>query len=274
MLILAGAPGFMLPAAGQSPLRFKSLTPAEGLSQASALSIVQDRQGFIWIGTQNGLNRYDGYQVTVFRPNPDDPHSIIDNYVPLVAAHPDGSIWASSSRGVFSRYDPVHDRFDRFPIRPDSLAGGNVYKFTITTRGEIFALVHGRLFQRSDSIIGLYPGLPDRLQQETLLRTLTSDRDGRLWVSDTNRTVYRIDPERGITGTFPLPPLGGNPPPIFNQSGESRDGRIWLLAHYQLLCRIDPESGDAHYVIPAPPEDLPFPGGVAIVPHRDHRSCD
>lgn len=258
----------------QSPLHFTALTPEQGLSQASALSVTQDRDGFIWIGTQNGLNRWDGYRVTVFRPDPDDPHSIIDSYVPLVAAHPDGSIWTSTSRSVFSRYDPATGRFHHYPIKPDSLADGSIHKLAITPGGDVFALINERLFHLDGDTIRPYPRLPDDPGREWYFPTLAGDRKGQIWLSSRQDAIYRLDPVGGITGAFSLPPLGNRPPPRFNQSGESPDGTIWFQAHHEVLCRLDPASGQVRYIIPAHAADPPFPGGVPIVPHRDHRLCN
>ena len=62
-------------------LRFEHLGVEQGLTQESITRVIQDRQGFIWIGTQAGLNRFDGYRVTVFKNDPGNPHSLLDNYV-------------------------------------------------------------------------------------------------------------------------------------------------------------------------------------------------
>jgi hypothetical protein len=58
------------------PLRFERLAPEDGLSQNAVLALWQDQQGYLWIGTQDGLNRYDGYSFTVFKNNPLDDNSL------------------------------------------------------------------------------------------------------------------------------------------------------------------------------------------------------
>jgi two-component system sensor histidine kinase ChiS len=68
---------FPTPAQSSGPAtRFERLSPELGLSHATVYSILQDRQGFLWFATQDGLYRYDGYNFKVFRHNPQDPHSI------------------------------------------------------------------------------------------------------------------------------------------------------------------------------------------------------
>src|SRR5689334_3875987 len=69
-------------AAAQEPtLRFERLTIEQGLSQNNVYSLLQDRTGFIWIGTADGLNRYDGYTFTVYKADPANPQSLSNNAV-------------------------------------------------------------------------------------------------------------------------------------------------------------------------------------------------
>lgn len=78
----------------QAPkLRFKHITTEEGLSNSTIETIFQDQRGFIWFGTRDGLNRYDGYQVTVFRHDPKDSNSISDNYIRYLFEDRDQNLW-------------------------------------------------------------------------------------------------------------------------------------------------------------------------------------
>ncbi|MEJ2614797.1 MAG: two-component regulator propeller domain-containing protein, partial [Ignavibacteriaceae bacterium] len=65
----------------QGYISFNHLTVEDGLSQSSVTCIFQDRQGFMWFGTQDGLNRYDGYNFKVFKNEPGDSTSISDNFI-------------------------------------------------------------------------------------------------------------------------------------------------------------------------------------------------
>jgi ligand-binding sensor domain-containing protein/signal transduction histidine kinase len=102
-------------AMGAAPrsLRFDRLSSEQGLSQESVLNILQDRQGFMWFGTQAGLNRYDGYRITVFRNEPQDSGSIVDNYVTASYEDAQGRLWFGTKGGL-SRFDPVTQRFVRY----------------------------------------------------------------------------------------------------------------------------------------------------------------
>ncbi|MEZ5523242.1 MAG: two-component regulator propeller domain-containing protein [Dokdonella sp.] len=78
---------------GIDTVHFRTFATGQGLSQATARVIAQDRAGFIWVGTQDGLNRFDGYEFHVYKTDRDDPWSLSQNHVWALAADPDGSLW-------------------------------------------------------------------------------------------------------------------------------------------------------------------------------------
>ena len=82
-------------------LRFPRLTDKDGLSNNAVKSIVQDDDGLIWIGTENGLNRFDGYGFKTFYADVNDPQSIQNNRIQLLVAGTKGRIWGSTTDGVF-----------------------------------------------------------------------------------------------------------------------------------------------------------------------------
>ncbi len=105
-----------LPAdASQRNLRFERLSVEEGLSQHSVMSILQDRQGFIWFGTQAGLHRYDGYRIVIYRNDSKDPDSIPDNFISASYEDPAGRLWFGTKGGL-ARHDPATGRFERFAL--------------------------------------------------------------------------------------------------------------------------------------------------------------
>lgn len=111
------------------PVKFQHLSVEQGLSQSSVLCIVQDRKGFIWFGTEDGLNRYDGYRFTTFRPDTANPYSLSYNIV--YALHEDrrGRLWVGTNGGGLNRFDHRLERFVRYvtiPGNPTSISDLNV----------------------------------------------------------------------------------------------------------------------------------------------------
>lgn len=94
-------------------LEFQHFSTKEGLSQANVWDILQDRYGFIWIATEDGLNAYDGYSFRVYRTNPQDSLSISNNNIHCVAEDVRGNLWIGT-RGGLNFYDHSTNTFERY----------------------------------------------------------------------------------------------------------------------------------------------------------------
>ena len=99
-------------------LRFDHLGTEEGLSNSTAWDLMKDSRGYIWIATFDGLNRYDGYDVTVYKHDPDDPHSIGSSFLDRVIEDNSGIIWVGTASG-FDKFDPTTEQFTRYTFDPD-----------------------------------------------------------------------------------------------------------------------------------------------------------
>ena len=108
---LLSAP-FTAPGSLQSRVRFQHLTSADGLSQDTVFAILQDHHGFMWFGTQGGLNRYDGYRFTQYRHDPKDPNSLASDYVRDVLEDNQGTIWVAAGAALH-RFNPETGTFTR-----------------------------------------------------------------------------------------------------------------------------------------------------------------
>jgi ligand-binding sensor domain-containing protein/signal transduction histidine kinase len=173
-------------AGGPRSLRFERIGLEEGLSQESVLTILQDHDGFMWFGTQAGLNRFDGYRNQVFRNDPNDPGSLADNYVQ--AAYEDGQnrLWFGT-RGGLVRFDPTTRKFIRLPL----LAGGER-----NARNSAVTAIVG------DGAGGLWVGTSDGIVHVDTatgsLRTLRHDGQDPGSLRDDRVTALAIDPRGGL----------------------------------------------------------------------------
>jgi ligand-binding sensor domain-containing protein len=92
-------------------VQFTHLTTANGLSQSSVVAILKDKYGFMWFGTQDGLNRYDGYKFKVYRNNPADKTSIPYNNIRCLLEDKAGNLWVGTAGGGLVLYDRDNDSF-------------------------------------------------------------------------------------------------------------------------------------------------------------------
>jgi ligand-binding sensor domain-containing protein len=119
---------FVFTTAVPQKLRFDHLTVKEHLSQNNVWDIHEDKLGFIWVATEDGLNVYNGYDFFVYRTNPADSSSISGNYIDCIAEDKTGEVWIGTQNGL-NHYDRVFDRFDRFlhdPNDPFSISSNNI----------------------------------------------------------------------------------------------------------------------------------------------------
>ena len=100
----------------QQQVRFDHITMKQGLSQNNIEVIIQDHRGYLWLGTRNGLNRYDGYNMVVFRHNPEDPHSLRDNVIEALYEDHRGVLWAGTQNGWLEKYDRETQSFTHYKI--------------------------------------------------------------------------------------------------------------------------------------------------------------
>ena len=163
------------------PTRFRRYNIEDGLSQSSITSIVQDRKGFIWIGTFDGLNRFDGTTFDVFRHNPSDPHSIRSNWITGLFIDSAGVLWVRTQDGL-DRYHRPSESFERVehgrdlkPFLPSNGAGSSVI------------WMKGSSIVARDPATGSLPAPPPEPRKFTEIGlpvyALAEDGAGHLWIA-------------------------------------------------------------------------------------------
>jgi signal transduction histidine kinase/ligand-binding sensor domain-containing protein len=187
--------------AGPDDIRFRSLSVEDGLSQSAVNCILQDRDGFIWLGTQDGLNRYDGYQFTTYRHNEHDPFSISESYVTCLLEQPVGTLWVGTYNGGLNRFDRNSGRFQHFLHDSASGSGpaGNIIMAVTGDRsGNLWLASWSAGLDRYDPAHDSWTHFShDPADASSLsdnrVRNLLVDRDGVLWIC-TFRGIDRYDP--------------------------------------------------------------------------------
>ena len=107
----------------QQAIRFTHLCNMDGLSQSTVQAIVKDKYGFMWFGTQDGLNRYDGYNFKVYRHKPKDPTSLQRSHIVSLYEDSRGNLWIGTYNGALSLYDRKKDAFIHYKVSSGNTAG-------------------------------------------------------------------------------------------------------------------------------------------------------
>jgi signal transduction histidine kinase/ligand-binding sensor domain-containing protein len=106
---------------------FENISIPEGLSNSSVNYIFQDSNGFLWISTADGLNRYDGNNIKVFKNDPNDSTTLPSNNCFAITEDANGFIWVGVSGNAIARYNPINEKFLRYPIATEDITGQSEY---------------------------------------------------------------------------------------------------------------------------------------------------
>ncbi|HPR62686.1 MAG TPA: two-component regulator propeller domain-containing protein [Thermoanaerobaculia bacterium] len=190
-------------------MAFDHLTVDDGLSQGTITAILQDRQGFMWFGTSDGLNRYDGYSFTIYRNIQGNPGSLPYSIVSALYEDREGTLWVGTAGGGLARFDSDTETFTSFPLVPekDVSSGG------------------------------------------MLIGTICEDSRGNLWISAGNRlsTIIQFLPRTGEWFQYPLTDKDtGHALERLRIFSDDR-GQVWVLADTQVL-RWDSKDKSFHQV--------------------------
>lgn len=117
---------------------FKHLTTENGLSNNKVYDVIQDKNGFIWIATDDGLNRFDGYNVKVYQHKKNDKSSLSNNSVWVLFEDEKGIIWIGTKSGELNRYDPKTDKFAHWEIKSDLIKENSIKAIYQDSKGAIW----------------------------------------------------------------------------------------------------------------------------------------
>lgn len=264
LLLLVGRP-----VTAQTDVKhFSNLSIEEGLSQSSVYTITQDKKGFMWFGTRNGLNRYDSRHVVVYQPRNGVPNSLPSNIINSLLLDRRGQLWVGSSKGM-ARYRPQQDDFER--VAPRIVATGNLADSTVNTlfqdrQQHIWVGTPRGLFRLQTADPTRCDRLADLTQHHRdlnhpYIRALFQDRQQTMWVG-TSAGLTRLAPT--LSGRFELTNFFLNPADSIyhntsngvNTIAEDRFGRLWIGTERNGIALFDKAQGKVISWNPAAGLDL------------------
>jgi two-component system, sensor histidine kinase ChiS len=259
-------------------IRFGRIDVSKGLSQSVVNCILQDRQGFVWVGTQDGLNRYDGYTFKIFRPASNDPQSINDRWINSLFQDKKGYIWIGTRQGGLNRYDPTTGLFLHFindPTKPSSLISNQVQVVYEDSQGRFWVGTAGGLDRFVSASSGFEHfklntlpasesnSLKLQLSSEGSIDSITSifeDKQGFLWVATASAGLNRYDEKNNAFINYSR--LANNSSYLSSNSiraiQEDANGNLWVATDKGINL-LDPLTGLSTRFLHSP-ED---PGSLA-----------
>lgn len=171
-----------------APRVFEAVGTDEQIPDGVITSLAQDGQGLLWIGTTDGLVRYDGYRFKLYQADPGDPHGLPGNRIQQLLTAADGRLWLGTYGEGVASYDPVSDRFQSFRARadqPEGLPSGTVRALAQTPDGVIWVGTTGNGLGRiePDGRVGRFAATDvDGLKMDARISALAVDRSGALWI--------------------------------------------------------------------------------------------
>ena len=223
-------------ATAQSDASFENISTAQGLSQGLINDMIQDREGFIWIATKGGLNRYDGYSFKIFTTNPQDTNSISSNAISNLLEDSRGRIWIGTYDGGINVYDKNTGRFLRMVQNSGNTAGLANNRI----ESAMIELPDGRILACPQDgnmcLIALPNGInpqpvitPVHAPDNKQVHGIGKDDKGFIWVGCTDNSIYIYFPS---SAKFALLSNGQTFTPLIEKTGTqltARSSQVFFL---------------------------------------------
>lgn len=214
-------------------LVFKHLMTEDGLSQNSIFAIAQDREGFMWYGSRYGLNRYDGYQFSLYKSSKQDTTTLSDDYITALFADKQGVLWVGTANGL-NKFNPQKHTFSRISLPLNGKANiyirqiyqDNAQRLWVATSTGLYV----RLTPSGNFILVAGIGLPKAIYLAEVM-CIKQVASGKFWVG-TNHGLFSFAMQNNkalsivkyVSGTLPNT-LSDN---AITDLVEDKQGRLWI----------------------------------------------
>jgi len=218
------------------PYYFKHYQVENGLSNNTVFCSVQDSKGFLWFGTKDGLNRFDGYTFKTFRNDPANPKSIDNDLIYCLHSDHDAQLWVGTNKGVFS-YNPVNESFSLLKLTKQM----SVHQIQSDDEGNLWIIAASRLFRYNKSKRQLY-AFEERAPFDASSVNITSDHG--IWVCTNRGTIEKYDEKSNTFKSYYVlnkQDFGGNE--IVSSFKETADHQFLIGTNTQGLKLFNPQTG-------------------------------
>ncbi|WP_340202063.1 two-component regulator propeller domain-containing protein [Ascidiimonas sp. W6] len=228
---------------------FKKIDTEKGLSQVRVNTLLEDSNGFIWIGTQGGLNRYDGNEFLIFRSNSKDSTTLSNDLINGIAEDKKGNIWVATLGGGVCKYDPRTNLFKRYMYDSNEafrISENVVYSIHIDAQNRIWAGHRNGLDLYNENIDAFENiSIESNPKKSNDVYAITSSINTGIWLA-TSSGLKLLNPQtKKVEKIFQHNPSNSNS--ISNNRvtkvSLDQDGLVWIIASRYSVNSINPESG-------------------------------
>lgn len=233
--------------------RFEPVDVEDMLKYAYILKVVQDHQGFIWIASQDGLYRYDGYQLKIFKHDPQDAKTLPSNYIFNLFVDSDGDLWIAAGQMGISRYNPLTETFTRYlhdKHQQNSISHNMVTDMAEGSTGKIWIATYGGGVNILDKASGKITRLLHDPQVggtlvDNKVTYLSKDNQGRMWLGTHSKGAGFFDVQATQFTHVPVAPVAQDHPKRHKIIALQQDhhDRLWATTAAGGLSFYDPEQG-------------------------------
>lgn len=232
--------------------QFERLTPNQGLSQSQVTALLQDRHGFMWLGTRSGLNQYDGYEFTVYKHDPSNPQSLSNNHISALYETRDGNIWVGTAMGLnrLNPRDGVFEHWYKDPDNPNGLTNDFIRALQEDWEGKLWIGTWGGGLISFDRDTGVFksftvPPIEEGKVNHDYILSLYLDSKGILWIGTWGDGMSSLNPSSGELKSWRNDPedlssLAGNNVSAFLEDGS---GAFWVGGWNSGLMLMDRKEG-------------------------------
>ncbi len=245
-VLLFGMSGWVRVFAVEHSIPFVRLSLEQGLSQAAVNAITQDQMGFMWIGTQEGLNRYDGYQFSPFEMAEDEDTSLLQDWIEALLVDKEGVLWVGTKRKGLVRIDLATGSLESFhhdPQNPQSLSDNRIWVLYQDDMGVLWVGTE-RGLNRLDSMTHHFQrislsSIDSSGLQEIRVTSIDQDAAGYLWIGTDGAGLIRLDPRNGGTHHFAHSANNNLAIQRISKVLIDRQDRVWIGTYTGGLYRLD-----------------------------------
>lgn len=251
--------------AALTPPSFQTVSGPAGLASTVVKAMAQDHDGFIWVGTEGGLARWDGYRFHEYQSISGDPASLPDNVVTKLFVDKKGRLWVGTISGSLARFDSKRDAFVVFSKASGDLSGTRINDIDEDAAGILWVATNGGLFHLPPNASPATGAVKRFGRAEGLLsdsvNALVCDSSGTLWLATSQGLMRR----EAANQRFDEVRLGDIERPTLGGLLMASNGKLWIAAQKNRLFVLDPRTGTVQTILtPGIPRYLsePYPGEI------------